>query len=97
MYVRIVPRVLGHAEAFVEISGVAELMAAGWLLHPRTRRFGGWWTAGLLIAVFPANIQMALDGGAPDFGGLAASPVAAWLRLPLQLPLIWWAWRQTRD
>jgi uncharacterized membrane protein len=43
----------------------------------------------LFVALFPANVQMALDGGTG--GGLLGSPLVAWLRLPLQIPLIVWA------
>ncbi|MGI8576165.1 MAG: DoxX family protein [Egibacteraceae bacterium] len=95
-YMRIVPRVLPGPRALVYASGVAELVAAGLLGNARTRRLGGWWTAGLLVAVFPANVQMALDGGLSGAGGLLGSAVVAWLRLPLQLPLIGWAYSLTR-
>ena len=80
---KIMPRVLGldeHSRLLVYASGVAELTCAGLLAMPRTRRIGGWATAGLLVAVFPANIQNALDDG-----GLF------WARLPLQAPLVVWA------
>lgn len=93
-YERIVPRALGHARFVVYASGVAELAAAAVLAAPRTRRIGGWACAALLVAVFPANVQMALDGGARGAGGLAGSAVVAWLRLPLQVPLVWWAVRE---
>jgi uncharacterized membrane protein len=95
-YERIVPRWIGHARLVVQLSGLAELGAAALLVHRRTRRLGGWWTAAVLIIVFPANIQMALDGGIPDAAWPSNSAVACWLRLPLQFPLIWWAWRQAR-
>ena len=95
-YERIVPTWVGHDRAVVRISGVGELVAAAFLANPRTRRLGGWWTALLLLVVFPANVQMALDGGIADAGWPANSAVACWLRLPLQFPLIWWAWRQAR-
>jgi uncharacterized membrane protein len=95
-YERIVPRSLGHARFYVQASGVAQ-MAAGLLLAiPRTRRLGGWLTASVLVAVFPANVQMALDGGLTDSRSFLASPLAAWLRLPLQAPLVWWAVREGR-
>jgi uncharacterized membrane protein len=97
MYERIVPAWIGHERRVVEVSGIAELLGAGLLASRRTRRLGGWWTAVVLVVVFPANIQMALDGGLPDAGWPANSAAAAWARLPLQLPLIWWAFRQTRS
>ncbi|HEX2701149.1 MAG TPA: hypothetical protein VHM89_13190 [Acidimicrobiales bacterium] len=95
-YERIVPRPLGHARFYVYASGVAELVGAALLAASRTRRAGGLLCAALLVAVFPANVQMALDGGAPGATGLLASPVVAWLRLPLQGPLVWWAAMEAR-
>ncbi len=91
-YERIVPGALASRRSeVVAVSGVAEMACALLLLVPRTRRLGGYATAALLIAVFPANVQMALDGGVGDAGFPANSAVLAWLRLPLQVPLIWWA------
>lgn len=90
-YERIVPRALGHARFWVHASGVAELIGAALLAAPRTRRLGGWVCAGLLVAVFPANVQMAVDSGARGATGWLGSPVVAWLRLPFQVPLVWWA------
>ncbi len=78
-YEKIVPRVLGHEEFFVLASGIVELLAATLLVVPRTRRLGGALTAVLLVAVFPANIQMALDGPDPDGGFFTGS---AWMLAP---------------
>ena len=68
----------GSARIVVLASGVAELAGAALLARRRTASLGGWYSAALLVAVWPANFKMALDGG-----------VLAWLRLPLQIPLIW--------
>ena len=84
-YERIVPEAFGDPAFWVRWSGVAEIVCAGLVVHPRTRRFGAVAAAGLFIAVFPANVKMALDGGA--LAGLA------WARLPLQVPLVLWAYR----
>ena len=72
-------------------SGAVELASAALLATPRTRRFGGWFTAATFVGVFPANIWAAIDGGMHDMDPPFNSPAAAWIRLPLQLPLIWWA------
>ena len=93
---RIVPRAMGHAPLLVKVSGVAELVGAALLAHPRTRRVGGWWLALLFVAVFPANVQMALDGGLKDQPWPASSTALAWLRLPLQIPLVLWALHEAR-
>ncbi len=85
-YRSIIPAPLrGQAAALVTISGVAEIICAMLLIVPRTRRLGAYAIAALLVAVFPANIQMALDSK----HGIAG--VVTWLRLPLQAPLILWA------
>ncbi|HZM66674.1 MAG TPA: hypothetical protein VFC16_10295 [Nakamurella sp.] len=59
-FVTIVPRALPHKEALVAASGVAELVCAGLLVAPGTRRAGGAASATVLLAVFPANASMAL-------------------------------------
>jgi len=88
----IVPGALGNEAMWVQVSGVAELACAAGLLHPRTRRAAAAATALLFVAVFPGNVQMALDGG----GGRVPA-WAAWARLPLQIPLVWWAARVSAD
>lgn len=89
-YASIVPRFLGDPRLWVYGSGVAELGVAAALAVPAARRRGALAAAALFVAVFPANLQMALDsgGGRP---GLAANPYVAWGRLPLQIPLVLWA------
>lgn len=86
----IVPRVLPQSRRFWTLaSGVVELSLAIGLLVSRTRRVSATSTAIFFALVFPANVQMAFDWRSrpgPEF-------VAAVLRLPLQIPLIWWAWR----
>ena len=82
----------------VAVSGVAELAGAAALLHPATRRFGRWWLLGLLIAVFPANVHMAVNP--EQIKGLDLDKVprwALWARLPLQPLAMIWVWRATRD
>ena len=58
---RIVPRRLPRRRALVHLSGALEVACAAGLVHPRTRRFAGWASAAVLVGVFPANVQMALD------------------------------------
>lgn len=97
LYLPIVPRALGHAEFFVFWSGVLEIVAGLLVLVPRTRRWGAMLTAIVLIAVFPANVQMALDGARPGGGWFAGSTLMLWLRLTLQPVLVWWAWTFARS
>jgi uncharacterized membrane protein len=96
-YERIVPRWAGDARRVVVASGAAEI-ACGALLSSRgTGRLGACLTAALLVAVFPANVQMALDAGTthqavPDMPVDLFRAIAL-ARLPLQLPLVVWAIR----
>lgn len=86
-YARIIPAALGAPYAWVYGSGVAELLCAGGLLVPRTRRLAAYATGALFLAVFPANVQMALAAG--DRSALYRAVVYA--RLPAQVPLVLWA------
>lgn len=90
-YEPLIPPFLGAPRPWVLASGVAELASGALLAGTRTRRLGAWAVAAVLLAVLPGNIWMALQGGYPDASGLAGNPVAAWLRVPLQVPLIVWA------
>ena len=87
VFADIVPPQLPAPTALVYASGVAELACAAGLAVPRTRRVAGWATAALFVAVFPGNIQMALDAGDRS----AAYRAAVYARLPLQVPLVVWA------
>ena len=86
-YAAIVPPQLPSPRALVHGSGVTELGCAAGLAAARTRRVAAWATAALFVAVFPANLQMALDRG----GRSAAYTALVLARLPVQLALIWWA------
>lgn len=93
-YRGIVPAPLrSRAALIVAASGACELACAALLAVPRTRRIGSLATAALFAAVFPANVQMALDTVAADPPAAAIWKAGAWLRLPLQLPLVLWALR----
>lgn len=93
VYEPIMPdRVPAHREV-IWASGVAELLCAAGLLHPRTRRAAGWASAALLLAVYPANLKMANDLKDSRRTGLKG---VAFARLPLQLPMIRSALRAAR-
>jgi len=93
-YEPLIPPALGPARPWVYGSGVAEAASGLLLAVPRTRRIGAWAVFAVLLAIWPGNVWMALEGGHPS-GGLAANPLVAWGRVPLQLPLLWWAHRHT--
>ncbi len=85
------PRWLPAHRALVYVSGAAELAGAAGLLLPTLRPLAGWGLIALLVAVLPANVQMLQDARAnPRTPGWAH--VALWVRLPLQLLLMWWVW-----
>ena len=89
----IVPRALpGSPRTWTYLSGVAELMVAAAVAHPRTRRAGALAAAALFAGVFPANVKMAMDWRHAS----PAKRAIAYGRLPLQIPLVLWARRVGR-
>lgn len=87
------PWVPAHRELIVW-SGYAELACAAGLAVPRTRRVAGLAGVGLLLGVYPANVQMAVDAFKGDNRALQAVSVA---RLPLQWPMVTSMWRTWRE
>lgn len=85
-FVAIVPAYLPAPHLLVAISGACELAGAIGLLWPRTRPWAGLGLWLLVIAVFPANLQMAWH---PDLYP-AFAPWVLYLRLPLQLLILAW-------
>ena len=75
-------------------SGVAELVCAAGLAVPQTRRVAGVASAALLVGVFPANVQMAIDAQRGDNLPYRIGTLA---RLPLQWPMIKATWQAGRD
>lgn len=75
-------------------AGAAEIGIAAAVLVPPTRRYGALAAAALFLGVLPANVKMAIDARKSDSSAYRAGTV---LRLPLQAPLIAWAWRVRQD
>ena len=94
-YLRIVPPLLPAPLTLLQISGAAEIFGGLGLLLPRTRRAAAWGLVALLLAVWPANIYTAAVH--LHFPGVMGQSWAQWLRVPLQLPLIYWASLYTRS
>jgi len=87
-YLRIMPPYLPWHLALVHISGVIEIVLGVMVLIPRYLRLAGWGLIALLIAVYPANIHMAVNHDQyPD-----VPMIFHWIRLPLQLVFILWVW-----
>ena len=100
----IVPDWFPDATLANRASGAAELTFGLGMLHPRTRKLSALGLFALTVAVFPANIDMAInevepklvDGRFTRSVGTASGPFN-WIRLPFQLPLLWWLWREYRN
>ena len=95
-YVAIMPPYLPWHLELVYLSGVAEILCGLGLLFRRTRVLAAWATIALLVAVFPANIHVALHD-IPIGGRSHGLGIWNWVRLPFQFVLIAWAWWYTRD
>jgi len=93
-YVGIMPPWLPWHRALVYLSGALEIAGGAGLLIGRTRRAAGLGLVLLLVAVWPANLQMVLNARAADRP--LWHETLLWLRLPLQLILIVWAWRASQ-
>jgi uncharacterized membrane protein len=92
------PTIESAKKEVVAISGFAEIVGGVAVLHPTTRRLGRWWLLALLVAVFPANIHMAVHPEQIQGLDMRRFPRwALWARLPLQPLAMLWVWRVTRD
>ena len=91
LFVQIVPPVLPAPYVLVWLSGVVEIALGCALQIPKTRRLAGFGLVALYVAVFPANVYMTLANvqvhGLPSYLP-QPSPLARWLRLPLQCAFI---------
>ena len=95
------PFLPGDPRFWTYLSGVAEIVVALMLLAPLDKKIAGksirLWGAysafALFMAVFPANINMAIQWSSRDM----PEPVFAYARLPLQFGLFYWAWALAKD
>jgi uncharacterized membrane protein len=91
VFLPLMPPAIPFPELVIVVSGVAEISAALGLLVKM--RFAPAYTVLVLLAIWPANWWFAIDQSAQ---GQLWVAVVAWIRVPLQIPLIWWAWRSPR-
>ena len=91
-YLNIMPPYLPWHEALVYLSGVAEIVLGLLIFLPRNRALAAWGIIAMLIALLPVHIHMVMN---PELYP-TVSPVVLWLRLPLQVVLIAWAYWYTR-
>ncbi len=89
-YMQMMPPYLPQPLLLIYVSGLCELAGGVGLLVARLRRLAGYGLIALLIAVFPANIHMAVNH--IPVAGVALPAWLLWLRLPLQALLITWVW-----
>lgn len=98
MYIAVMPPYIPWPVMMVTISGIAEILGGIGVLIPngfvfsRTRAAAAWGLVALLVAFLPVHINMCLHP--EQFSNVPLW--AIWLRLPLQVPLILWAWYYTR-
>ena len=93
-YVAMMPAMLPAPLTLVHVSGVAEILGGLGLILGATRRLAAWGLIALFIAVFPANLNMAIHH--LPLGTYQVPSWALWARLPVQVLLIWWAASFTR-
>ena len=94
-FVKIVPAWLPAPLLLVLVSGFFEILGGVGLFVRRAHRLAAWGLIALYVAVFPANINMAVHGIQPDGTHL---PIALlWARLPFQALFIWLAWWLSRS
>jgi uncharacterized membrane protein len=87
-YEAIMPRYVPAHTELVYASGVAEMLGAAAIMYPKTRRVGGYFSIAVLVAIFPANVHMAMN---PDeYPNIPEW--ALYARLPLQALFIYWVW-----
>ncbi|MBN2871766.1 MAG: DoxX family protein [Halothiobacillaceae bacterium] len=87
-FILAMPDYLSHHKELVLVSGAFELLGAVGVLIPQTRLWAGYGLIALIIAVYPANVHMALH---PE----AYAEMSAWLlymRLPFQFLFVWFVW-----
>ena len=93
-YEKMMPPFLPAHRPLVLVSGVFEVLGGLGVLVPQTQWFAAWGLIALFIAVFPANIYMAVAH--IPLGKRPIAPWILWARLPFQLVFIAWAWLFTR-
>jgi uncharacterized membrane protein len=87
-YEGIIPFWIPDHPFIVGLSGIAEILGGVGLLLPLTRTVASWCLIVLLVAVFPANIELLRQ--AQSAGASEVRQLVLWLRLPVQGVLIWW-------
>ena len=93
-YRKIIPPWVPAPEAMVYASGAAEIAGGVGMMVPARRRLAGWWLLVTMLAVFPANVHMAIN--AEDFPAVPGGGPSLWARLPLQGVFVAWIFHAMR-
>ena len=88
-YESIMPGALPAHRELVYVSGAAEMLGGAGVLSGRTSRWAGWWLIATMLAVFPANVNIAVEA---DRFRAIPEPLL-WGRLPVQGAILYWIWR----
>ncbi|PKP14714.1 MAG: DoxX family protein [Bacteroidetes bacterium HGW-Bacteroidetes-23] len=92
LYLKIIPPFFSKPKLLNIISGLAEIVLGILLCIPQTTVLAAWGIILLLVAVFPANLYMFQN----ERAGLGLPKWVRFIRLPLQLVLIFWAYHYTK-
>jgi uncharacterized membrane protein len=94
-YFKLMPAYLPAHETLNYTAGIAEIVGGILLFFPVTRSLAAWGIMAMLIAFLPAHIYMIQE--APiKLGSIIITPFIAWIRIPLQFVLIYWAYQFTK-
>ncbi|WP_300566025.1 MauE/DoxX family redox-associated membrane protein [Flavobacterium sp.] len=91
LYLKIIPPYFSNPKMLNYLSGLAEIVLGICLCIPFTSKYAAWGIIALLIAIFPANLYMYQN----DNAGLGLSKWIRFVRLPLQIVLLFWAYLYT--
>jgi uncharacterized membrane protein len=91
LYLKIIPDYLPNPSLLNKLSGIAEILLGILVCYSLTSNFAAWGIIALLIAVFPANLYMYQN----DSAALGLPKWVRFVRLPLQLLLIYWSYIYT--
>ncbi|MGI8951588.1 MAG: DoxX family protein [Chitinophagaceae bacterium] len=93
-YLQIIPPYFPAHETLNKLAGIAEISGGVLLIFPGTRNFAAWQIILMLLIFFTVHIYM-IQKAPMQLGSLTVTPFIAWLRIPLQFILIFWAYNYT--
>ena len=93
-FIKLMPPFVPFPLAMVYVSGIFEILGGIGLIVSKTRRAASYGLILLLLAVYPANIYVAMEN--IQLGGFMSNSFYQWFRVVLQIPLIFWVWWMAR-